>query len=166
MPDVKWVFDTVSLCNFIFSESTFILENRYKKKACITREVFNEISAGIAAYPKLKMIDSLIDDNVFSILSLSKTEHSIFRELIGILGKGEASCIAVAKIRSLIVITDDRAARNACIQKNIPVTGTIGILKAAIVKGRIHLPQANEIHQKMIDSGFYSPIKSLSDIVY
>lgn len=165
MPDLKWVFDTVSLSNFIFSESTFILENRYKEKACITREVFNEISAGISAYPKLKMIDALIDNHIIRVLSLSKSEHIIFRELIGNLGKGEASCIAIAKTRSLTIVTDDRAARNTCIQKNIPITGTIGILKTAIVNGQIHLPQANEIHQKMVDCGFYSPIRSLSDIV-
>lgn len=165
MPDIKWVFDTVSLSNFIFSEATSILEKRYKGRACITREVFNEISTGISTYPKLKMIDDLIDNQVFSIISLSKSEHSMFRELIGNLGRGEASCIAAAKIRSLIVVTDDRAARNVCVQKNIPLTGTIGISKAAVVDGQVTLSQANEIHQKMVDSGFYSPIKNLADII-
>jgi predicted nucleic acid-binding protein len=165
MPDIKWVFDTVSLSNFIFSEAAFILEDCYKEKACITREVFNEISTGISSYPKLKMIDTLIDTHIFNILSLSQAEHLIFRELIGNLGKGESSCIAIAKTRSLIVVTDDRAARNVCIQKDIPITGTIGILKAAVVHGELPLFQANEIHQKMVYSGFYSPIRSLSDIV-
>ncbi len=102
---------------------------------------------------------------IFSSISLSKSEHSIFRELIGNLGRGEASCIAAAKIRSLIVVTDDRAARNVCVQKNIPLTGTIGILKAAVVDGQVTLSQANEIHQKMVDSGFYSPIKNLADVI-
>ncbi len=138
MPDIKWVFDTVSLSNFIFSEATSILEKRYKGRACITREVFNGISTIISTYPKLKMIDDLIDKQVFSSISLSKSEHSIFRELIGNQGRGEASCIAAAKIRSLIVVTDDRAARNVCVQKNIPLTGTIGILKAAVVVVRSH----------------------------
>lgn len=165
MPDIKWVFDTVSLSNFIFSEATSILEKRYKGKACITREVFNEISTGISAYPRLKIIDDLINNRVFSIVTLSKSEHSIFRELIGNLGRGEASCIATAKIRSLIVVTDDRAARSACIQKNIPMTGTIGILKAAVVDEQVTLSQANGIHQKMVDSGFYSPIRNLTDII-
>lgn len=165
MPDIKWVFDTVSLSNFIFSEATSILDKRYKGRACATREVFNEISTGISSYPKLKIIDDLIDSQVFSIISLSKSEHSIFRELIGNMGKGEASCIAAAKIRSLIVVTDDRAARNACVRKNILLTGTIGILKAAVADEQVALSHANEIHQKMVDNGFYSPIKNLADVL-
>ena len=128
-------------------------------------KLINEVSTGISSYPRLKMIDDLIDNQVFSSILLSKSEHSIFRELIGHLGKGEASCIAAAKIRSLIVVTDDRAARNACVRKNIPLTGTIGILKAAVVDGQVTLSQANEIHQKMVDNGFYSPIKNLADII-
>jgi len=165
MPELRWVFDTVSLSNFIFSDAVFILERRYKNKACITREVFNEITTGIPAYPKLKMIDALVDSQIFEIVTLSKAEHLIFRELVGNLGKGEASCIALAQIRSLIVVTDDRAARNACSQKNIPVAGTIGILKAAVIDEQVALPLANEIHRKMIDSGFYSPIRNLADII-
>jgi len=165
MPEIKWVFDTVSLSNFIFSDAVFILENRYKNKACIDREVFNEISTGIPAYPKLKMIDTLIDRQIFEIVTLSKPEHLIFRELVGNLGRGESSCIAFAQKRSLIVVTDDRAARNACNQKNISLTGTVGILKAAIIDEQVTLSLANEIHQKMVDSGFYSPIRNLADII-
>ena len=165
MPDIKWVFDTVSLSNFIFSSATFILEKRYKGEACITREVFNEISTGISVYPELKIIDTLIDNRIFNTISLSKSEHAVFRELIGTLGKGEASCIAAAKVRSLVVVTDDRAARNTCNQKNIPLTGTIGILKTAVIDEQVALSQANEIHRKMVDCGFYSPIKNLRDVI-
>ncbi len=71
----------------------------------------------------------------------------------------------MAKIRSLTVVTDDRAGRNACVQKNIPLTGTIGILKATVVDEQVTLSLANEIHQKMIESGFYSPIKNLADVI-
>ena len=165
MPEVKWVFDTVSLSNFIFSDAAFILEKRYAGRACITLEVFNAISTGIPVYPKLKLIDTLIDNAVFEVVSLSKPEHLMFRELVGNLGKGEASCIALAQTRSLIVVTDDRAARKACARKSIPVTGTIGILKAAVGDGQVRLSLVNEIHEKMVENGFYSPIKNLWDIV-
>ena len=60
MPERKWVFDAVSLSNFLLSESIFILENRYRRKAIITSQVYDEISAGFGKYPKLKPIDVLI----------------------------------------------------------------------------------------------------------
>jgi hypothetical protein len=50
MPERKWVFDTVSLSNFLLSESIFILENRYGRKTMITSQVYDEISAGISKY--------------------------------------------------------------------------------------------------------------------
>jgi predicted nucleic acid-binding protein len=47
----------------------------------------------------------------------------------------------------------------------VPVTGTVGILKASVLEGNISLTQADKSLQKMIDEGFYSPIRSLADIV-
>ena len=165
MPEKKWVFDTVSLSNFLLSESVFILENRYRQRAIITSQVYDEIMAGIARYPKLKQINGLIKNNIFKLISLTGTERIIYYELIRHLSKGEASCIAVAKEQSTIVVTDDRAARRQCTQMDIPITGTIGILKASLLEGFINRKQANDILQKMIRSGFYSPIRRIVDIV-
>jgi predicted nucleic acid-binding protein len=47
----------------------------------------------------------------------------------------------------------------------IPVTGTVGILKASVSEGNLSLDQADESLHKMIEAGFYSPIRSLADIV-
>jgi hypothetical protein len=59
MPEKKWVFDTVALSNFLLSEALFILEKRYCKCGFITWQVYDEVSAGISEYPKLKLIDKL-----------------------------------------------------------------------------------------------------------
>ena len=66
MPERKWVFDTVSLSNFLLAESVFILENRYSQKAMITSQVYDEIYEGVAKYPKLKSVDGLIKNNIFT----------------------------------------------------------------------------------------------------
>ena len=87
-----------------------------------------------------------------------------FRELIGHLGKGEASCIAFAKEQSASVVTDDRATRKQCSLMKIPFTGTVGILKASLLGSHLSLPRADEILHKMTEAGFYSPIRSLADI--
>ena len=165
MPEKIWVFDTVSLSNFLLSDAKFLLQTRYRKRGVITSETYNEISAGMAEYPKLKQIDSLIDNKIFKLVYLSRKEHEHFQELIGHLGKGEASCIAYAKEIKAIVVTDDRAARKQCALMKIAVTGTIGILKASVFDGHTTLDQADELLHNMIKAGFYSPIRSIADIV-
>lgn len=82
--------------------------------------------------------------NVFDLASLCSTERTIYVELIGHLGKGEASCIALAKQRGTIVVTDDRGARKQCQQMNLRATGTIGILKASLIVEDISLVARTE----------------------
>ena len=165
MPEKNWIFDTVTLSNFLLSDSTFILEIRYPKRGLITCEIYDELPAGMGEYPILKHIDRLVDDENFKQVSLSRQEHKHFRELIVHLGKGEASCIAYAKERNVIVVTDDRSARRQCSQMKVPVTGTIGILKASVLDGQLELDQADKILAKMTDAGFYSPLRSIADII-
>ncbi len=164
MPKKQWVFDTVVLSNFLLSDSVHILEKRYKGRGVITPEVYDEISAGILQIRPLGHIDKLIQNKTFSICPLTPQEHNYFKEMIVFLGKGEASCIALAKDRQAIVATDDRTARKQCANMKIPVTGTIGIIKASVQDGLLNLEQADEILTKMITSGFYSPVNSIADI--
>jgi len=164
MPEKKWVFDTVVLSNFLLAEALFILEKRYRKCGFITWQVYDEVSAGIAEFPKLKLIDKLIKDKTFKLVALSLSQRKDFQELIGHLGKGEASCIAFAKKQNVTVVTDDRAARKQCAFMKIPFTGTVGILKASLLDDHLSLSRADEILHKMIEAGFYSPIRSLADI--
>lgn len=164
MPDKKWVFDTVTLSNFLLSESMYLIENRYTQKAIITDQVLDELSAGYIKYPVLKTIDAFIEEKVFSICNMSQKERRVYVELNGQLGKGEASCIAVADKQGWVVVTDDKAARRVCTQIGVAVTGTIGIIKANLLDGRISASQANIILQKMTDFGFYSPVRKIDDL--
>jgi len=164
MPDRKWVFDTVALSNSLLSESMFVLRERYRKRGFITWQVYDEVSAGISEYPKLKLIEDLIEDKTFKLVALSISQRKVLQGLIGHLGKGEASCIAFAKEQNATVVTDDRTARKQCSLMKIPFTGTVGILKASLVDGHLSLTLANEILHKMIEAGFYSPIRNLADI--
>ena len=75
MPEKIWIFDTVSLSNFLLSDSMLILNKRYRRCGVITGEVYDELSAGFADYPILKQVDKLIDDKVFRLVSLSRQEH-------------------------------------------------------------------------------------------
>ncbi len=165
MPEKQWVFDTVVLSNFLISDSAYILEKRYKGHGVITPEVYDEISAGMSQIKPLKYIDKLIENRIFSVCPLTPQEYDYFKEMITFLGKGEASCIAFAKSHRAIVATDDRTARKQCTSSRIKVTGTIGILKASVQDESLNIEQANKILAKMIASGFYSPITSITDIL-
>ena len=68
MPEKIWIFDTVSLSNFLLSESMFTLNKRYRRCGVISGKVYDEVSAGFADYPMLKQVDKLIDDNVFGLV--------------------------------------------------------------------------------------------------
>jgi predicted nucleic acid-binding protein len=46
----------------------------------------------------------------------------------------------------------------------IPFTGTLGILKASLEDGHLSLALADEILHKMIEAGFYSPIRNFAGI--
>ena len=165
MPEKNWYFDTVSICNFLFSGSESIIKKRYHKCGFITWEVYDEICAGFAKYPALQKLETLFDNKSFMIASLSEKGRQLYSNMIAHLGKGEASCIAAAKVSKAIVVTDDRAARQQCHNLHVPFTGTIGILKACVIDGTIKLNQADIYLDKMIKHGFYSPVRSISEIL-
>ncbi|MBL7115245.1 MAG: hypothetical protein ISS35_05715 [Kiritimatiellae bacterium] len=93
----------------------------------------------------------------------STAERQIYRELLRILAPGEASCIAYAKTYAAVVVTDDRAARQCCTERDIPFTGTIAILKASCIDATVSQEEANVILLSMIDAGYYSPVQNISD---
>ena len=165
MPEKNWYFDTVSLINFLFSESDHLLKKRYRKCGFITWEVYDEICAGFVKYPILQKIETLLENKIFMLISLSEQARQLYPNFIAHLGKGEASCIAAAKISQGIVVTDDRSARQQCRHSHVSFTGTIGILKACVIDGTINLNQADICLGKMIKHGFYSPVRSISEII-
>lgn len=168
MPDKKLFFDTVILSNFAFANGGIeFLVNRYKKRGIITFHVLQEIVK--ATYAELKHLEKiekeLLITGAFQKISLSEKEQHHHMMLLKNLGEGEASCIAAAHERKGIVVTDDRAARNCCQDKSIPVSGTIGILKAACLDSVLEPEKANQMLKQMISFGFYSPIHKITDIL-
>lgn len=164
MPEKKWIFDSVTLSNFLLSRSRGILEKRYSKKGFLTTQVFDEVCAGAHEASDLNQIHEMIRRGFFQVISLSVSEMKTYEALLNHLGRGEASVIVSAKTQGAIVVTDDRAARAECSRLRIPFTGTIGILLAAVRDKQIKLPEADAILLKMIAAGFYSPVRSISDI--
>ena len=112
----SYFFDTIVLSNFALSGRFDLLIDRYGPRAQITPEVLDEVSAGIVAgYRGLKQIEVAVEKGACSAASpLTIAERTIYRELLGTLGSGEASCITCAQCGGGLVATDDRAARSCC----------------------------------------------------
>lgn len=160
-------FDTVVPSNFALPGKLDLLVERYGRRARITSEVLTEVIEGVVAgYPALRAVEVALEGRKVSDAgTLTAEERRIYRELLRTLAPGEASCIACAKVRNGTVVTDDRAARGCCGERDVPVTGTIGILKACVQDGTLAAERGDAMLQSMIDAGYFSPVRRISDLL-
>lgn len=165
MPGRNLIFDTVSISNFALSESLDLIRRKYKGRASITSEIYDEILDGVnAGHEGLASIGLLLKSKSLKIVHLLENEHEAYRMHLQYLGRGESSAIAIALHRKKVLVSDDMAARNIARQLKIDFTGTIGILKGSVKDKLISVQEADSILKKMIKSGFYSPVNSISQI--
>ena len=164
MPEI--VFDSCCLSNFALSDTLFILENLYGSSAYITEFVSAEILRGIQHGHKdlIKIQDSIKEGWIGEISLITLEEKTLYETLSVSLGLGEASSIAIAKSRGLRLASDDLTARREASHLDIQFSGTLGILKKAILSNFIEPKRGNAILAKMTAKGFYSPISSLGEI--
>ena len=64
------------------------------------------------------------------MLKLREEEMELYNSLRVKLGKGEASCLAIAKNRNMKFLTDNSDARKFANILGIPVSGTIGVISS------------------------------------
>jgi predicted nucleic acid-binding protein len=161
MPEV--IFDNCVLSNFALSESLYIIKRLYADRSYITDFVMAENIKGILkGYRGLSLIRDALNEGWLKVITLrSKDEIRLFERLSLSLGSGEASCIAVARTKGLVFACDDRTVRREAVLLDIRLTGTIGILIRAVRRGLITSKEANKILNRMIEYGFYSPVRSV-----
>jgi len=63
-----------------------------------------------------------------------------------------------------VFLTDDKRARRLATKKGVSVVGSIGVLKSAVDLEFLELLEADILLAKMIRSGYFSPIESISDL--
>ena len=165
----EYIFDTTVLSNF--AERFELLEARYRGAAFTTVEVSDELRRGVnAGYaylePVLRQIESVNPDGWLRVLALkSATEHRLRSEFDQILDSGEASCLALAVSRGLIFVTDDLAARRLAQERDVPLTGTLGILVALVRDGALPIAEANAMLASMVQRGYRSPLGYLDELI-
>ena len=164
MPEI--VFDSCCLSNFALSDSLFILENLYGSSAYITEFVSAEILRGNQHGHKdlIKIQDSIKEGWIGEISLITTEEKTLFKTLSISLCLGEASSISIAKTRGFLFASDDKTAKREASYLDIQVTGTLGILKKAVLNNHVEPEKGDIILLKMTAKGFYSPISSLREI--
>ena len=168
MPENKkqYYFDAVTLCNFALAHCVDLLIKRYGSNIFVTSEVRDEIANGIAVgYHDLLDIELAVSRKHFSEAAMTTSERELYIDFLHYMGAGESSCIACAKLRGGVVVSDDKTARDCCAKHGIAFTGTIGVLKSSCPDACITVQAADDILHEMIRQGFYSPVRSISDIM-
>ncbi len=169
MPD--HIFDTTVLSNLAAVGRLDLLEKRYRTVGLTTVEVSDELRRGLQAgygYLEnvLQQIQSISPGGWLRIVAPeSPAEHQLRAEFDLLLDPGEASCLALAISRGLILVTDDLAARQLAQERDVPVTGTVGILLALVRGGVLSLTEANAILAEMIERRYRSPVDRLDELV-
>ena len=160
------VFDCCVLSNFAVSHSLPVIKRMYGNSAVVTDFVMAEIRRGFrAGHKHLGLIQDALDEGWLEEISLGKKEErGVFGWLSVSLGLGEASSIAVAKVRDFLFACDDRMARKEAGLLGITLTGTLGILKKAVKDHVVRLKDGDRILAEMKAGGYYSSIHSLREI--
>ena len=157
-------FDCVTLSNFALAGRLDLLAGRYGRRVTLTTEVLDEIGDGVASgHAALREVEHLASVGRFTVTRVAPAEWETYRGLLRTLAPGEASCIACARHRHGVVATDDRAARGICSELGLPLTGTVGILKACCRDGRLTEEEADAVLADMIRAGYYSPVRRLGE---
>jgi predicted nucleic acid-binding protein len=55
--------------------------------------------------------------------------------------------------------------RVTCEERDVPFTGTVGILKGCVRDGMLLADEADAVLRSMIEAGYFSPVRRISDLV-
>ena len=169
MPD--YIFDTTVLSNLAAVGRLDLLEKRYRESALTTVEVSDELRRGLqAGYEHLEnvllQIQAISPGGWLRIAAPeSAAEHQLRGEFDLLLDPGEASCLALAISRGLVLVTDDLAARQLAQERDVLLTGTVGILLVLVRDSSLSLAEANAILAEMIERRYRAPVDRLDQFI-
>ncbi len=166
-----YIFDTTALSNFASTGRLDLLDTRYRGVAFTTVEDTDELRRGVkAGYSYLEYvmqhIEAVDSEGWLRILvPNSAAEHRLRSEFDLFLDPGEASCLALAISRRMTLVTDDLAARRLAEKKEVPLSGTLGILIALVRHNAFPLKEANAMLAAMIQRRYRSPVDRLDEFI-
>lgn len=164
-------FDTDCISAFLWINNTNILHELYGGKMVLPEPVYQELSIPCISHLKQRA-DLLIDVNDIFIktIDLNTEEYNIYNALINgtngrkIIGKGEASGIALAKTYNGILASNNYKDIMPYIDEyNLRHIDTGHILKEALDKGLITELDGNSIWSQMLAKRRMLPARSFTE---
>ena len=164
------IANTTVISNFAVVQRLELLRMRFGRLH-ISDHVFDEIQNGLSqGYTFYEDIEAHISPfsstGWLHLTSLtSSKEFQSYGNLLNRLHSGEASCLSIARHRQWTFLSDDKMARKIGKEFDVPISGTLGILLSATRRKIIAVDDAEQLLQKMVLQGYYSPVSSLKDIL-
>jgi predicted nucleic acid-binding protein len=141
MSEIRFIVDSSTLSNFARAGHLNLLKTIFHAGLLTTSDVIEEIERGSEKYPELRMILNELNSWLKVVDKLTEEEQSLIRNLRITHEEFEegadASLLAVAKERSLVLITDDKYLKKVAEREGVKVVGTVEILEEAINRGLI-----------------------------
>jgi predicted nucleic acid-binding protein len=162
------IANTTVISNFALIDRLDILEKIFSI-VYITPEVREEMRRGIQegySFLDAALKHFKISRGRLRIVNFdSEEEQENFYKFCSKLHVGEASCLAIAKNRNIIFLTDDMAARKVAKSINVDLSGTIGVLVFAVKQKVISVEESDYLLKKMIKGNYRSPVSSISEFI-
>ncbi|WP_156916202.1 PIN domain-containing protein [Thermocrinis ruber] len=154
MSEIRFIVDSSTLSNFARAGYLNLLKTIFHAGLLTTSDVIEEIERGSEKDPELRMVLNELNLWLKVVDELTEEEQSLIRNLRitheEFEDGADASLLAVAKERSLVLITDDKYLKKVAEQEGVKVDGTVEILEEAINRGLIRSEEElNQIARDM-----------------
>jgi predicted nucleic acid-binding protein len=155
------ILDTTVLSNFAHAQRPDLVRQALGEGIATTPAVMSELETGEA-----RGLIPACDWSWLAVLELTDEERKSAAELSRRhLDPGEAECLAVAQIRNCKFFSDDFAARRLAGQRDLKVSGTLGILLTLVHRDTLTLAGADAVLSTAILHSYLSPVKSLRELL-
>jgi len=104
---------------------------------------------------------SVLDEDI-PVVTLPQQAQELETELLEKLDRGETQSLAVAEVSDGTIVTDDGDAGRTTNDRDVNLTGSIGLLVRFVEEGRLPTRTADGYLKRWIDeAGFRSPARDL-----
>lgn len=104
------------------------------------------------------VLDPFVHAGDLDVLTLeTEEEFALFIDLALRLDDGEAATLAIAAIRSGMVITDDRKARTIAAEFSVPCFSSLGVIKTWVETTGLDIPTTRETLERIQFRARYAP---------
>ncbi len=138
----QYIADNTTLSNFARSGYLDLLKKLFPDGVCTTSDVVDELKKGVTKYTDLQRILDEVGGWLIEIEELSPqevSEQGRLKQQYREIRKGaDSGLIAVAKIRGMILLSDDRAVQLIAQSEGIEIFKSAEILHRAFQQGLIN----------------------------